>query len=168
VLPLESERWRELADAYGTAEKIPELLRQLSKGSPAEESEVWFSLWSALAHQGDVYSASFAAVPHIIEKLSTARTALSIDYLQFPAWVEICRAKSGVAVPEYLATAYFAALARIPALVVDAAAREWSSDYLRCALAAIAAAKGGHAAAEVIIELSPEVAQQFLDWFFSQ
>lgn len=59
MLELSSSRWGDLGDAYGSAARIPELLRQLS-ALPDDDgsSEPWFSLWSALAHQGDVYSAS--------------------------------------------------------------------------------------------------------------
>jgi len=67
MLSLESPRWSELTHAYGCASDIPALLRQLMAVSDANaDEEPWFTLWSALAHQGDVYSASFAAVPHVV------------------------------------------------------------------------------------------------------
>src|SRR5688572_14620061 len=104
MLPLDSPRWSELTHAYGTAEDIPELLRQL-KNLPRShgEEEPWLTLWSSLAHQGDVYSASFAAVPHVIEALARAPERADSSYFQFPAWIEICRAKSAVEVPEIFA-----------------------------------------------------------------
>jgi hypothetical protein len=92
MLELSSPRWGELRDAYGSAAKIPELLRQLSAlPSDKGNSEPWFSLWSALAHQGDVYSASFAAVPHVIEAIASSPERVTDVYFHFPAWVEICR-----------------------------------------------------------------------------
>lgn len=52
MLGLDSPMWGELRDAYGSAMEIPELLRQLSELlSVNGNSELWFSLWSALAHQ---------------------------------------------------------------------------------------------------------------------
>lgn len=169
MLPLDSPRWSELTHAYGTAEDLPELLRQM-KDLPRShgEEEPWFSLWSSLAHQGDVYSASFAAVPHVIEAL--ARDPLNADstYFQFPAWVEICRAKQNVTIPADLRDDYFTALARIPQLVAACAAKDWDSEFARVTLASIAATKGQPMAAEAILELSPEVAESFLDWFFDQ
>jgi len=73
MLSLADSRWSELRHAYGSASDIPALLEQLV-GLPSSEGnqEPWFSLWSALAHQEDVYSASFAAVPHVIEALSVS------------------------------------------------------------------------------------------------
>ena len=57
-LPLDSPRWPELNHAYGKASDIPALLRQLDSFPPSgPDDEPWFSLWSALAHQGDVYPA---------------------------------------------------------------------------------------------------------------
>jgi hypothetical protein len=70
--------------------------------------------------------------------------------LQFPAWVEICRKRQNIAVPPDLRDAYAAALAALPRLVAAAAVRAWDDEFLACALAAL--------------ELTPEVAEEFLAW----
>jgi len=45
----------------GSAADVPALLVALLAFPKSEgQREPWFSIWSALAHQGDVYSASFA------------------------------------------------------------------------------------------------------------
>ena len=70
VLSLESTEWGELTHAYGPATNIPDLLRRLAnEPGPSEhrEQEPWWSLWSSLCHQGDVYQASYVAVPHIVD-----------------------------------------------------------------------------------------------------
>jgi hypothetical protein len=169
MLSLDSPRWSELTHAYGSAEDIPPLLAQLknlpeSKG----DEEPWFDLWSALAHQGDVYSASFAAVPFVIEALASHPAKASNVYFQFPAWVEICRQKNSIEIPEDLATAYFSSLARLPHLVFEASNRPWDSGFLQCALSAIAVAKGHPVIAEAIQELSAEVAADFMKWFYDE
>jgi hypothetical protein len=170
VLNLNDPRWSELAHAYGSAGDIPALLEQLrALPSSSGQSEPWFSLWGALAHQGDVYSASFAAVPHVVAALATAPAEADESYFQFPAWVEICRAKQAAAVPADLATAYSEALALLPGLVAQASAREWSAGFAACAMSAIAAAKGQHVLAEAVLELSSsEVAEEFLQWHFDR
>jgi hypothetical protein len=154
-----------LNSAYGAASDIPELLQQL-KTLPAAggEQEPWFSLWSALAHQGDVYSASFAAVQHVVSALASAPSVADSTYFQFPAWVEICRNRNNVRVPEDLAAAYFDALSQLPSLVAAAASRPWDASLLSCALSAIAAAKNEPAVAEAVLELSPETAKEFMEW----
>ena len=169
MLSLESLRWAELQHGYGSATDIPALIEKLvGLPSASDRSEPWFSIWSALAHQGDVYSASFAAVPHVIRILETSPLKAGAVYFQFPAWVEICRKKKGVKVPEDLAPAYFEALSKLPALVAAASDREWDAEFLQCALSAIAASKGQAAVAEASQELSPEVAAEFIEWFFER
>ena len=87
MLPLDSDRWADLQHAYGSADDIPDLLLKLRKLPDSKNNkEPWFSLWSSLAHQGDVYSASFAAVPHVVEVLSTAPEVADFSFFQFPAW----------------------------------------------------------------------------------
>jgi hypothetical protein len=169
MLSLDSPRWAELQHAYGAASDTPDLLRKLATLPDSDgEREPWFSLWSSLAHQGDVYSASFAAVPHIVRALSSAPSFASATYFHFPAWVEVCRNNRGVTIPPDLEVSYFAALSKLPSLVAAAAVRPWDSDFTACALAAIASAKGNAKVAEAVMELSPEVAETFLEWFFAQ
>jgi len=169
LLSLDSPRWSELSHAYGPASDIPPLLSQLSSLPTSENNkEPWFYLWSALAHQGDVYPASFAAVPHVVLALASAPEKAEFTYFQFPAWVEVCRKKSSVEIPKDLQTAYFAALSQLPALVAAAATREWEPGFLSCALSAIAAAKGQTGIAEAVLELTPEVAEEFMEWFFQR
>ncbi|MBA8888934.1 hypothetical protein FHW12_003170 [Dokdonella fugitiva] len=167
MLELDSPRWSELAHAYGPASDIPALLRQLdSLPATRERDEPWYTLWSALAHQGDVYPASFAAVPHVVAALATAPERADSSYFHFPAWVDVCRFRKNVEIPADLRAAYVEALAKLPGLVAAASSREWSEEFLACALAAIAAAKGYPAVAEAAQELTPRVADAFVEWFY--
>ena len=169
VLSLDSPKWSELIHAYGAATDIPDLLRQLEQMPPYEgENEPWFSIWSALAHQGDVYSASFAAVPHVVRILAQAPDKADFSYFQFPAWVEICRQKKSVDIPKELASDYFVALQQLPSLVAQAADHEWDEALLLCALSAIAASKGYIKVAEAAQELTSSVAEEFLQWLISK
>jgi hypothetical protein len=165
MLSLGDQKWGLLEHAYGSAGDIPALLLQLEALPDGNgESEPWFSIWSALAHQGDVYSASFAAVPHVVRCLASSPETADGNYFQFPAWVEICREKGGIEVPDELAHAYRAALAQLPTLVAVAAKRVWDEGFLRCALSAVAASKGFAQVAEAVMELEPKVAEEFLQW----
>jgi len=169
MLSLDSPRWADLEHAYGPAKNVPALLRDLDAlPSSEDKKEPWFTLWSALAHQGDVYSASFAAVPHVVRVLSTAPERADSAFFHFPAWVEICRHRKQIPIPPELTEAYFAALAQLPSLVGAAAARRWDENFLACALSAVAAAKGFPSVAEAAQELTPAVSEEFLEWFFSR
>lgn len=169
LLSLDNPEWAQLKHAYGSASDIPDLLRQLD-GFPAAEGdrEPWFSIWSALAHQGDVYSASFAAVPHVVRVISAAPERATFTYFQFPAWVEICRHRKNIEVPPDLLPAYSEALGQLPALIGAAAVRPWDGVFLACALSAIAASKGFPVVAEAAMELEPDVAKEFMGWFWTR
>jgi hypothetical protein len=163
MLSLDSPDWAKLQHAYGNAADIPDLLRQLATLPSSEgNAEPWFSLWSALAHQGDIYSASFAAVPHVVRFLATAPAEASFDYFQFPTWVEICRQRHKLTVPDDLSNDYFDALKMLGRLVCAASVREWDSDFLLCALAAMAVSKGFALVAEAVQELDDDTAESFL------
>jgi hypothetical protein len=165
MLSLDSPQWSKLEHAYGKASNIPELLRQLDKfPSSKGDSEPWFSLWSSLAHQGDIYTASFAAVPHVVNYLSMNPLEADVSYFQLPAWIEICRQKNSIPIPKELEADYFSSLAKIPSLVAEATNREWDVNLLSCALSAIAAVKGFGTIAEAISELNTEIANDFLKW----
>jgi hypothetical protein len=166
ALALDSPRWAELQHAYGAAEDIPALLRQLDSGvGDTAEEEPWFTLWSAaLAHQDDVYAASFAAVPHVIEAIATDPTGAGFTFFQFPAWIEICRIRNGTPIPDDLSGPYFAALGRLPRLVAEAAARPWDRGLLACALASVAVAKGDTEMAEAILEIGEDDPAAYLEW----
>jgi hypothetical protein len=90
------------------------------------------------------------------------------SYFQLPAVVEAWRQQKGVEVPDDLRTNYFAALAALPSLVAQAADRKWDSVFLACALSALAAAKGFGNVAEAVLEMTPDVADEFMEWFFSR
>ena len=121
-----------------------------------------------LAHQGDVYSASFAAVPHVIEALAIDPPNADSAYFQFPAWVEICRVRNSAAVPNDLRDAYFGSLNRLPTLAAAAAAVPWDDSRLACVLSAIAAARGHAEIAEVVLETSSDNAEGLLEWLREQ
>ena len=163
MLSLDSPNWAKLEDAYGDAATIPELLRQLESLPDADgKSEPWFSIWSALAHQDDVYPASFAAVPHVVRILATSPASAPAVYFQFPAWVEVCRQKNNLTVPPELAAAYFKALGMLADLVCAASSRDWDFDFLRVALSAMAISKGSALIAEIFQELDEDAAKKFL------
>ncbi|WP_020653525.1 hypothetical protein [Massilia niastensis] len=170
MIELSSPRWHELQHAYGKATDIPGLLAQLQDLPDGEgDAEPWFSLWSALAHQGDVYPASFAAVPHVIDALSRSPETAGEVYFHFPAWVDICRHKNQVEIPADLRQSYVDAMSRLPGLLAQASGRPWDTAFAACALAATAAAKGQPQLAEVLLEMSsPEAVNEFLEWSYER
>ena len=146
MLDLNSDRWGELNHAYGAAADIPALLRQLPNApvkSRDSEREPWFTLWSALCDQSDVYSASFAAVPHIVAAAQRRQPADRAEYLFLAGTIESMRRKtSSPSLPDELEAAYLNALQDAVPLTVDALQAETDRSWFRGLLAALAAFRG--------------------------
>ncbi len=105
LIALDDPRWAALQHAYGAADDIPELLANLSipKDERSEDDPIedtWEELWSSLCHQGDVYSASFAAVPHIVNALLLQPKPLTFDFVGLPISIEMERREAGIALPD--------------------------------------------------------------------
>lgn len=153
MLALDDPSWTTLHCAYGDARGIPALLAQLDGArEDGWQSEPWNALWSALCHQGTVYSASFAAVPHIVALLAEAPERATSSHFVLPASIELARAAHDAEIPEHLIDGYVTALARLPLLAGLVAAPDWSELMCIAALAATAAATGQHAVAELLLE----------------
>src|SRR5689334_11052561 len=112
ALLLDDPEWARLSHAYGPAADIPTLLRLLPEfpTSNSYKDEPWYTLWSSLCHQGDVYPASFAAVPHIVGAAAQDPRRATYNYFLLPTCIEIARVKHGVSIPDHLKVAYFDAL----------------------------------------------------------
>ena len=167
MLPLDSDEWAELTNAYGIATDIPPLLRELASFPPKDSyrSEPYSSLWGNLCHQGDVYSASYAAVPHIVAILESAPERASEDFFHLPAQIELCRCKGcGPEIPGDLEKWYFDAFSKFPNLVAQAQTRELGEEYIRILSATTAVVGGQRELGEAILELEPRIVKRFMGW----
>jgi hypothetical protein len=165
VIALTREAWAVLRHAYGSANDIPALLQAAEADpSPREHytEEPWFTLWSALCHQGDVYSASFAASPHLLRIAANASGPCAWDLFGLPVSIEIARVRNQVDVPATLVEAYQAALVRLPETVCRHLGWEWNHTFTQAATAALALSKGHIDLAEAIVELGPTTVERFL------
>ena len=161
MLPLEDPRWDSLQHAYGAATDIPDLLRALERASgPTSDyrDEPWFSLWSSLCHQGDIYSASYAAVPHIVRIASAAAGPIAFGFFLLPASIEVARHQGrGPPLLPDLETAYRQAIDELVGCIHQHWRDEWNRDMLLSALGALAVAKGDHEVAEAILNLDNDL-----------
>jgi hypothetical protein len=108
-------RWDSLHHAYGPASDIPsKLARAATEFRPGHQPDsVWFELWSALCHQGDVYTASYAAVPSLIRIAESPDFRARYDPLLLAASVELARLEGcGPDLPDELVVSYRRALSR--------------------------------------------------------
>jgi hypothetical protein len=130
------------------------------------DSEPFFSLWSALCHQGDVHTASYAASPIILSLAQAQPEKATYDYLLLPTSIEIARLTGrGPELRGDLSADYLGAVQSIPKIVGSFAASRLDETFALTCAAAIAVA-GGHALqAEAILELEGNTAEEFLEWF---
>jgi hypothetical protein len=160
MLLLDDPLWRQLQHAYGSAADIPPLLRALELSpEPIADSqaEPWFSLWSSLCHQDDVYTASYAAVPHLVRIACATATPIAFSFFLLPASIEVARrAGRGPEVPAEYAEAYRVAIANLGESVSLHRHEPWDQAMLLSAAAAQAVSKGHVDVAEALINLDDD------------
>lgn len=173
LIALDDPRWAELQHAYGAADDIPELLANLSipKNERSEDDPIedtWHELWSSLCHQGDVYSASFAAVPHIVDALRRQPEHLMFDFVGLPITIEIERREADIELPEFLEPHYsesLQCLARFAASVIlDTHDRSMSSALLTT----LALAHGNTGVARMLGQITAYEADEAVDLFLNR
>jgi hypothetical protein len=159
MLSLSDPRWAELRHAYGAAADIPGLLaRAATEHRPGHHrNSAWFELWSALCHQGDAYTASFAAVPHLIALASDALGRHSYEPLLLAGSIEQARLeRRAPAVPEDLAEPYSAAIQTARGVAEEALPGAWNEDARTALAGSLAAFRGDLAGAQAIFEADLE------------
>ncbi len=160
MLSLDDPRWRDLRHAYGDAADIPDLLRSLASSTGRKASyqdEPWSSLWSSLCHQGDVYTASYAAVPQIVQIASQAKGPIDFAFFQLPAAIEVARQKGrGPDIPDAYVDDYLRAITQLVENVSLHRNQAWDQPMLLSAAAALAVAKGHIDVAEALLNLDAD------------
>lgn len=159
MLSLNSPLWKELTHAYGSADDIPSLLEQLKTAGPQKEydSEPWFSLWSALCHQYDVYSASYAAVPHIISIAGIKPPSERLDYLFLAASIEAFHhLEDAPPMPAELQEAYELAIEHATKLTIECLELDWQETDYRILLGVLAISRCHPRLGNAIFELAEE------------
>ena len=118
--------WTKLEHAYGPAGDIPALLaRARTVPAPTRYTdEPWFTLWSALYHQDDIYSASYAAVPELVAMADECGAAIAAESLFLAASIELRRHEPGAPdIPSELRASYDQAVTHAGPLATELARR---------------------------------------------
>ena len=153
--PLDVETWNGLVHAYGVAGDIPPMLEALTAHpEDGPQLEPWYGLWSALCHQGDVFSASFAATPWIVDILAADPGQASDSFFHLPLAIELARFEKGLQVPVALHGAFFLAIRKLAEVAAVAALASNSAAELHVILGAIALGRGDYALSNLLIELN--------------
>ena len=145
--------WNKLEHAYGAASDIPALLEKVG-GFPPEtswQSEPWFSLWSALYHQGDIYSASIAAVPTVVATLAAEPIRATLSFYMLPTLIAIADHSSPVTTDQEIRIEFNAAISQLGVIATQALPTIADQDVRIAAQAAILAAQGDYAVAHELL-----------------
>lgn len=177
MLELDSPRWSELSHAYGSASDIPALLKALPTAPVRQkyDAEPWFSLWSAICHQCDVYSASYAAMPYIVAAAQERQPEDRAEYLLMAGTIESMRHRAvSPSIPSDLQYAYSLAIKSAIPLVLETLVVEKDEGWFKAMLAALAAFRGFPQLSAAVVDLERQIAcpncdkeftLQGYDWF---
>jgi hypothetical protein len=105
MLELNSPDWAAYRHAYGEASDIPALFARLRAATPGEWDEVNAELTNAVMHQGDVYTATYAIAPHLLQYAEELGPGKQSDELLFTI-AYASRGGPGPDVPEALEEAW--------------------------------------------------------------
>lgn len=156
MISLHSEEWNKIPDAYNKGENVAVLLAQIqSDPSPSVHTndEPWFSLWSSICHQGDIYPASFAAVPHLADIASRTSYPIDENFFVLPAYIEISRNAKNVEVPEEFKNEYDEAIRKLTLLASNSIGHEQlGEDFLTAAQGMVLVGQGKFKEAEKIMD----------------
>ena len=154
-LSLDSPRWAELTQAYGTAEDVPRLLEALACiGREEARAEVWFALWRTLHRPGEAFSASYAAGPHLLAISAAFGLRERAQAAHLLTRIEASRREAASAsMPDDLVEAYAAAVDSLPAFVTAAAEEPWPADVAQIFAAAMLVGKRLPELARGVLEL---------------
>ena len=141
MLSLESPRWASLTQSYGTAEDVPRLLEALACiGSTEARAEVWFALWRTLHRPQETFTASYAAVPHLLAIGRALSSRECAEAVHLVTRIEVSRREpTSAAMPGDLVAAYAAAVDGLPELVSAMRSEPWTAEMAQIFAAALLA-----------------------------
>lgn len=131
MLDLNDPRWALLQHAYGTAQDVPDLLRRIAAEAESTNPDhsgkanisptPWDEVYSSLYHQDSIYSATFAALPHIVALAENAGPAFRLDTMILAGNIRI-KGIPDLNIPLDLIEEFESSLCKV---------RKWSLDIFR-------------------------------------
>lgn len=105
MLDLDSQDWGKYRHAYGEASDIPSMFAKLRAASRDNWETVYEEFFNTIAHQGDVYTATYAIAPHLLDYAIELGPCKQSDDLLFSI-AYASRGDRGPEVPEDLEEAW--------------------------------------------------------------
>jgi hypothetical protein len=151
MISLDSKLWGQLTGGYKTAFDPRPLLARLEAG---RDVTTWPDLWNELHHQGDVGTASYAAVPHLV-RIYRKLGAIDWNIYAIVATIELARdQRQNPEVPESLEKDYYRAIQELAEIGQYEVLRADETETVRAILGMIAISKGLRIHGKFLIEFS--------------
>jgi hypothetical protein len=156
-MELDDPRWSELEGGdHAPFDPRPSILK-LEEG----HSGAWDELWERLHHQGDVGSASYAAVPLLVEKSSNWLN--DWNFYALVATIEEARNNpSNPQPPAWVAASYTSAWSRLEAVALQVFPTAMTTELVASLIAVLAHSKGQLTIARIAL-LTEDERAEFLD-----
>jgi hypothetical protein len=160
MLSLDSPRWAELEQGYGTAEDVPRLLDALATlDDPLARAEVWFALWRMLCRPDAVFNAAYAAAPHLLDVAADFELRERTEAIHFVSRIEVMRlTPTAPPIPPDLVADYAEAVEALPALVAGAVGEPWTPEIAQILAAAMLIGKRQGALGTALLDLGKDEA----------
>lgn len=97
---------------------------------------------TTLVHQGDVYSATFAVTPYLMDICDGKAPHLQYDFVWFVGWAEHCRKLRDLPLSAELKQGHVDALRRCQRVAINLLEQNWDEDQLAGLFQTIAICKG--------------------------
>lgn len=158
LLALDSARWSELRQAYGTADDVPRLIAALAELDDEQaRGELWFALWRMLWRADAVFDAAYAAVPHLLSLTAALSLGERVQAIHLALRVELLRrGPTAPPMPADLVAAYGTAIEALPDAVLACRAEPWSAEVAQILAAALLMGKRQAELAGAVLALGDE------------
>jgi hypothetical protein len=135
----------------------------LAKLESAEPEAAWSELWDELHHQGDVDTASFAAVPELV-RIHERRSAPDWNTYALVGTIELQRDQGeNPGVPAWLEESYRKAVTRLGELAHEDLKQAQDPLIARSALGIIALTKGLRSHARILLALDESEVEEIVE-----
>ena len=164
MLPLNDNKWKKLKGGYRIPYDASIALNKLEVAVNKHEIDSVFSeLWDELHHQGDVGSASYYSVPHLI-RIAKEKKLHDFNAIGLVTTIEIERHSDNPNLPVELEEEYLQAIHNdLPELIKQMLNDTWDTTSTTVVLAALAVAKGQIKIADAILKMEDEnILDEFL------
>ncbi len=164
MLNLDNPKWKQLESGYKQPYDPTPALRKLENDDDVQGS--WSELWNELQHQGDLGTASYAAVPYLT-KIQQEQKNFDWNFFALVSVIEIERyRKTNPNIPDWLEIPYQEAWNVIITLGLEELQKTSDQLTVRAALGAVAIGKGLRDYGAMITISDESEIEEFLDEHF--